>query len=347
MVDQILLLYGIQPGDFTTELFGDGLINHTWKVKTATDAYILQRVNDHIFQAPFVIDQNLRKLQVYLNEQHPGYTFVGPLPALTGDTLLQTDLGYFRLFPYVVGSHAINTVTDIDEAFEAAKQFGQFSRLLNDFDVNQLGITLPDFHNLSLRYQQFLQACEKASGARKAAAADAIAFIFDNRAIVTVFEEILEHKKIPLRVIHHDTKISNVLFDEQNKGICVIDLDTVMPGYFISDLGDMMRTYLSAANEEETDFEKVAVRPEFVKAIYDGYLSEMGDVLTATEKNCFMYAGKFIIFMQAIRFLTDYLQNDSYYGSKYENHNLNRALNQITLLVKLQEIESDLKILLS
>ena len=141
-----------------------------------------------------------------------------------------------------------------------------------------------------------------------------------------------ENSAFKKRVTHHDTKISNVLFDAQDKGLCVIDLDTVMPGYFISDAGDMMRTYLSPAGEEETDYSKIDVRENYFDAIVQGYLSEMKDELSAEEKKYFVYAGKFMIYMQALRFITDYLNNDIYYGASYELHNLNRATNQLTLL---------------
>jgi len=345
MLDQILLLYGIQPDEYQIEQFGDGLINHTWKVTTLSEAYILQQVNHHIFKSPFTIDQNISKLKSFLNKNHPEYIFVSPLPSLSGLTLVRTDQGYFRLFTFIYNSHSLNVLTKKEEAYEAARQFGKFGRLLSDFKADELGITLPDFHNLGLRYQQFLHACENAATEKKAKAADCISFVLENRDIVTTFEELTINKEIPLRVIHHDTKISNVLFDSEHKGICVIDLDTVMPGYFISDVGDMMRTYLSAASEEEKDFSKIEIRPDFFKAVCDGYLQEMGSVLTEKEKGYFNYAGKFIIFMQAIRFLNDYLENDRYYGKKYEDHNLNRAVNQITLLRKFQHIETDLQIM--
>jgi thiamine kinase-like enzyme len=143
-------------------------------------------------------------------------------------------------------------------------------------------------------------------------------------------------------VTHHDTKISNVLFDDQDNGLCVIDLDTVMPGYFISDVGDMMRTYLSPVNEEEKDLSKIIIRNEYFKAITDGYLSEMSAELTEKEKEHFVYAGKFMIYMQALRFITDHLNNDHYYGAAYEGHNFVRANNQAVLLQKLSEKEDEL-----
>jgi thiamine kinase-like enzyme len=152
----------------------------------------------------------------------------------------------------------------------------------------------------------------------------------------------LKNKAFKIRVTHHDTKISNVLFSEDDKGICVIDLDTVMPGYFISDVGDMFRTYLSPANEEEKDFSKIEIREDYFKAIWDGYMSEMGHELSKEEKAHFIYAGKFMIYMQAIRFLTDHINNDAYYGAAYPDHNFIRAGNQAALLERLMEKEATL-----
>lgn len=343
MVDQILLLYGIHSNESKIEQFGDGLINKTWKVSTTDKEYILQQVNDTVFKNPLAIDQNISKLKDFLVLKHPEYLFVSPLPTLSGKTLIHHSSGYFRLFPFIADSHSLNVINEKENAFEAAKQFGKFSRVLKDFNTDTLEITLPDFHNLSLRYQQFLNAIETAIPERREKSASCISFILQNKEIVATYQYICSENILSKRAIHHDTKISNVLFDKQNNGLCVIDLDTVMPGYFISDIGDMMRTYLCAVSEEETDLDKISIRKDFFKSIYDGYMEQMKRVLSETEKGYFIYAGKFIILMQAIRFITDYLQNDSYYGQKYEGHNLNRANNQISLLKKYIEIEHELK----
>lgn len=343
MLDKILLLYGIQPLSDGIQVFGDGLINSTWKITTNSAVYILQKVNQSVFRNPEYIDQNIAKLRCYLKDKYPGYLFVSPLTSLSGNSMIQTDAGYYRLFPFIKDSHALNVLTKKSEAYEAAKQFGKFSKLLNEFRVDQLQITLPDFHNLSLRFNQFLTACGSCETERKEKAKESIFFLLDHKQIVQTYKNIVDNREIPHRVIHHDTKINNVLFDPQNKGICVIDLDTVMPGYFISDVGDMMRTYLSAANEEETDLDKINIRITFFMAIYEGYMQEMDNVLTEKEKSLFIYAGKFIIYMQAIRFLTDYLEHDVYYGEKYKGHNLNRAKNQIRLLEKYIEAENQLE----
>lgn len=344
MLNKILSLYGIDAAHCAVQAFGDGLINHTWDVNTGSERYILQRVNQNVFKKPFDIDQNLALLNDYLAAEYPGYLFPAPVKDLSGNSLIQNEDGYFRMFPFVEGSHTFNVVGHQEEAYEAARQFGKFSRLLNDFDVRQLRATLPDFHNLTLRYQQFLYACEHASAKRKEESSALISYILDNKDIVETYEQIIQRNEIPLRVIHHDTKISNVLFDSQNRGLCVIDLDTVMPGYFISDVGDMIRTYVCPVSEEETDMDQITIRPDFFKAIYDGYMEEMESSMTTIEKSYFLYAGKFMIYMQALRFITDYLQNDVYYGSKYEGHNLLRATNQLELLKRFMEAEGQLRL---
>ncbi len=342
MFENILRIYGLDPITANVQQFGDGLINHTWKVNTPDQNYILQKVNSDVFKSPSDIDQNFTLLKNYLKQESPDYLFVSPVVATNGESLIHLDNGYFRLFPFVEGSVSVNVLTKSKEAYEAAKQFGKFTRLLNGFKVEELNITIPNFHNLTLRYDQFTTACQNASAERLEKAAESIEFIKEHQGLVQTYTDILSNSDIPLRVIHHDTKISNVLFDDQYEGLCVIDLDTVMPGYFISDVGDMMRTYLSAVSEEETDFSKIAIRKDFFKAIFDGYMGEMHDVLTEAEKPYFVYAGKFIIYMQAIRFLADYLMNDVYYGAKYEDHNFNRAVNQITLLKQYIKLEPEL-----
>ena len=342
MLEKILSVYGLNPEKITIIPFGDGLINHTWKVSGNTGNYIFQKVNTSVFKHPQAIDENISGIKTYLSGKFPDYLFISPVKATTSDSLYQDNGEYYRLFPFVQGSHSLNYLENEDEAYEAAKQFGKFSKLLSGFDTKQLNITIPDFHNLSLRYEQFVSACSGASAERLKDASDYVNFVNQHNEIVDTYLSISQNPEIPLRVIHHDTKINNVLFDDHKKGMCVIDLDTVMPGYFISDVGDMMRTYLSEASEEERDLSKIKIRKEFYQAIFNGYMKEMDEVLTDAEKQYFTYSGKFIIYMQAIRFLTDYLENDKYYGARYEAHNLNRAINQITLLKEYLKLEDEL-----
>lgn len=335
---EVLLAYGFKPELVAAKNFGTGLINHTWRIQTADAAYILQTINQQVFPNPEAIASNINAVGDYLKLHAPDYFFVRPLKTLNGGAMVFAENHYYRMFPFVEGSHAKTVLTNTDEAFEAAKQFGAFTKLLGRFEIGELQFTLPDFHNLTLRYRQFEEALINGDQVRINHAQNMIAEIKKHRNIVETYESILTNPDFKLRVTHHDTKISNVLFNASNKGICVIDLDTLMPGYFISDLGDMMRTYLCPVSEEEKDFSLIEVRPAFYNAIIDGYISEMGAELSAAEKDALPYAGAFMIYMQALRFLTDYLNNDVYYGALYPDQNFIRAGNQMVLLEKLLQL---------
>ncbi len=335
MFNNLFEAYGLVPEAHNIQNFGNGLINHTWKITYKEQQFILQQINALVFKNPEHIAHNIDALSAYLHVASPQYLFVTPIDTLDGRSLICTEDGdYYRLFPFVSGSHTVDTVKHPDQAYQAALQFGRFTRLLTGFDTGILKQTLPDFHNLPLRYDQFNAALLVADTDRLVAAALAIDDIKQHSDIVKIYSDIKESGFLKVRVIHHDTKISNVLFDDNEQGICVIDLDTVMPGYYISDIGDMLRTYLSPVSEEEKDLSKIEIRDDFFRSIYTGYMSEMGNILTETEKGYFIFAGKFMIYMQAMRFLTDYLNGDVYYQAKYEGHNLLRAQNQIAFLNK-------------
>lgn len=347
LTDELFSAYNLGTSNLQVVPIRNGLINTTWRIDNSYNSYILQKVNDQIFKIPENIACNVRMVADYLQKHHPDYFFISPIQTNNGQEMVHfANNGYFRLIPFVKNSYTINTVEMPQQAFQAAKKFGEFTRLLSAFPVEKLKITLPDFHNLKLRYQQFLEALENGNELRLKESKEYIQFINEHKNIVDVYESILHNPSFKLRVTHHDTKISNVLFDSQNRGLCVIDLDTLMPGYFISDVGDMMRTYLSPVNEEEKDFSKIEIREAYFKSIWDGYMSEMGSELNVDERNHFIYAGKFMIYMQAIRFLTDHLNNDTYYGAKYEGQNFIRAGNQIVLLKKLIAKENVLKTLI-
>ncbi|MES2773039.1 MAG: aminoglycoside phosphotransferase family protein [Bacteroidota bacterium] len=340
MPQLVLNAFGIDEKESEVVPFGTGLINDTWKVINHTGTYILQRVNNTVFKQPHDIANNISLVANHLAQHFPEYRFIAPVAAQTGEELVysQGD-GYYRMFPFVQGSLCHDVVENPSQAGEAARQFGRFTRLLSGFDVSKLKITIPSFHDLALRYQQFLLALESGNAQRIEASKELIATLKQHSVIVDEYISIRSNAGFKLRVTHHDTKISNVLFDNNDKGICVIDLDTLMPGFFISDVGDMMRTYLSPVSEEESDYSKIEVRADFYRAIVRGYFNEMKEELTPTEKGYFFYAGKFMIYMQALRFLTDYLSNDVYYGERYSGQNFTRAKNQLVLLHKLLEKE--------
>jgi Ser/Thr protein kinase RdoA (MazF antagonist) len=338
--DTILHEYGIPKENAGIKAFGTGLINHTWKVISAGKSYIFQRINNEVFKTPPQIAANIHAIAIYLKQHFPEYLFVAPLPSITGEEMVYTEEeggNYFRVFPFIEGSHTIDVVKNAEQAYEAALQFGKFTKLLSGFDAEKLQITLPSFHDLSLRYRQFSEALESGNPQRISESAALIRFVKDHVGIVSEYEYIKKNPAFKKRVTHHDTKISNVLFGADDKALCVIDLDTIMPGYFISDVGDMMRTYLPTVSEEEKDFTKIQVRDEIYRAIVEGYSTEMQTELSADEKRYFFYAGVFMIYMQALRFLTDYINNDIYYGAGYPNHNFVRAGNQVVLLQSLLE----------
>ncbi|HWJ90725.1 MAG TPA: aminoglycoside phosphotransferase family protein [Flavisolibacter sp.] len=338
MLEEILSQYGLSA--HSVEPFGTGLINRTWLVKSNGDNFILQKINTDVFTRPEYISENIELVNAYLRTKHPDYFFVAPVRNKEGRTMTgNAEKGFYRVFPFVKNSRTHDVVRNPDQAFEASKQFGLFSQLLSGLPLQSLKTTLPGFHDLSMRYRQFEQACMDGNPARIRQVRTESDFLRQHVGIVSTFEKIRSSGRFKTRVAHHDTKISNVLFDQHDKGICVIDLDTIMPGYFISDVGDMFRTYLSPVSEEEQNFSKIEIRDDYFKAIVDGYLSKMAGELNHEELQHIVYAGVFMIYMQAIRFLADYMNDDRYYGAAYEEHNYNRAKNQITLLKRLQEKE--------
>lgn len=344
-LNEIIKAFQLDGLAYSLTPFGNGLINHTWKVSSdiGMPSFILQRVNTDVFTQPENIANNIQILSTYFQKTAPDYLFVTPLSTSQGASMVYIEQeGYFRMFPFVENSKSFDVVSFPDMAYEAAHQFGLFTYLLSGFDPKSLKNTLPDFHNLDLRFLQFMNALQNGNADRIHQSKDLIHFLQQQYELVDIYRSICTHPDFHLRVTHHDTKISNVLFNKDQKGLCVIDLDTVMPGYFISDVGDMMRTYLSPVSEEEKDLNSVDVRDDYFIAIVEGYLSQMKDELSAIEKQHFIYAGKFMIYMQALRFLTDHIRNDIYYGASYEGHNLVRAQNQATLLLKLMNRENDL-----
>jgi Ser/Thr protein kinase RdoA (MazF antagonist) len=340
---EVLKAFGFDSVGLDQQSFGTGLINHTWKILSSKGDFILQTINQNVFPNPEIIAGNIDAVGEFLKKNYPEYFFVHPVLSIDGQSMVYFENEYYRLFPFVKGSHAKTVVDTASEAYEAAKQFGSFTKLLSGFNIKKLGYTLPDFHNLTLRYHQFEEALIAGELERIKQSKKTIQKLIKYKTIVKTYQLILMHPDFKKRVTHHDTKISNILFNEANQGICVIDLDTLMPGLFISDVGDMMRTYLCPVSEEEKDLTKIIIRSDIYHAIVNGYSDAMEDEISKKEKQYFFYAAQFMIYMQALRFLTDHLNNDRYYGAKYEGQNFVRAANQMKLLEKLIEKESELK----
>ncbi len=340
---QVFSLYGLDESNTGAEVIGSGLIHQTWKLSVPGNAYILQKLNVNVFNAPEDISNNISVVSGHMALHHPDHLFVAPIVSLSGETMVELEKEYYRVFPYI-DSMTMDVVTAPGIAFEAASQFGMFTRNLSDLEPGKLKPILPGFHDLAWRHRQFLEAIDMAEKGRQQQSAKAIRECKDHSDILQTFSRLIADPQCRQRIMHHDTKISNVLFSPEGKGICVVDLDTVMPGYFFSDVGDMMRTYLSPAGEEEKDLSLIHVREEHYKALVQGYLHEMKDELSLTERSNMFEAGRIMIYMQALRFLTDHLNGDIYYGAAYPMHNYYRAVNQLTLLERFVDMKRDLSL---
>lgn len=339
MKSEILENWIVLPKETEIKRFGSGHIHQTYLITVNHHpAYILQKLNTSIFGHPEVISKNIDLASAYLNIKAPEYRFPGTLPTREGKPLLSTGGEYWRLTRFIENSYSPDVLQNPEQAFEAARAFGNLSRLLDGITMDGFGETIPHFHNLSFRYTQFEKALLSASAERRAQARELVEFYQMQKSLVKTFDKISSENLFPKRIQHHDTKINNVLLDKNTqKALTVCDLDTLMPGYFISDLGDMIRTYTSAESEDSTSWEGISVRPDYMKSLLQGYLSEMGEVLSESERHHLSYAGEFMIYMQGLRFLTDYLNGDIYYPVRYDLHNFDRARNQMILLKDYQQ----------
>ncbi|MEY3368909.1 MAG: hypothetical protein RI973_2064 [Bacteroidota bacterium] len=314
--------------------FGSGHINDTFRLDVRSEEgsrpWLLQRLNHQVFRQPDVVMENIRLVGEYLSAQ-PAYPLLvlSPVPTLDGRLLHRDDAGnYWRVFPFFENTISFDRVETPEQAFEAARAFGCFSRALNGMDASRLRPTIPGFHDGLRRLAYFREVLERALPERLSEAGEEVAGIL---AESSIFEEV-DQLRLPLRAIHHDTKINNVLFDATTrKAVCVIDLDTVMPGIILSDFGDMMRTFTNAAGEDEQDLSKVFMQEDVYQALSEGFLSEMADLLTPAEREQLPRGGLWLTLMQAVRFLADYLEGDVYYKTAYAGHNLVRTRNQLAL----------------
>lgn len=337
-MDKVLRAFGLDPAQSELRPLHAGHIHTTFHV-SGRRQYILQRINTRVFQDPEAIIRNNDRAARHLSEHRPGYRFLQPLPAPDGRKLVTDDQGNcWRLYPYIGNTRSIDKVETKEQAVNAARGFGRLVRFLHGCDVSAFDTVLPDFHNLAVRYGQFETALSAASPERAAAAGQCVESARRFSFLVSEYTRLTGSGLLQPRVMHNDTKISNILFDQSTgEVVCVIDLDTLMPGYFIYDLGDMIRTFVSPAAEDETDYEKIGVRQEIRRAVEDAYLEELGDTLTAQEARLKHFAGPMMTYIMALRFLTDFLDGDRYFQTAHPKHNLHRSENQLRLLELLLE----------
>ncbi|MBS1505343.1 MAG: aminoglycoside phosphotransferase family protein [Bacteroidetes bacterium] len=330
--EEVVREFGVE-GSVKISPLGSGHIHRTYKVEAARQ-FVLQRVNKTIFTQPDVIASNNRLAFQYLKQHHPDFIFPQALPDLNGNDLFYDDEGFpWRLYPLIENTFTIDEVSTEQEAYEAAKGFAALSKNLYGIDTQLLKPTLDRFHDLSWRYKQFENALQKASPETIQMAKAEIEQAQSFQPLVSEYTQLIKEGVLQLRVMHNDTKVNNILFDSiSRKAVCAIDLDTLMPGYFIYDLGDMVRTFVSPVTEEEKDISKIEFRKNIYNALVQGYLSQMGDVLTEQEMKFIPFAGKMMTYIMGLRFLADYLRGNTYYHITYPEQNRVRAKNQFHLL---------------
>jgi thiamine kinase-like enzyme len=326
-------------GDFVrAEPYGAGHINDTYCAVFdqggAPVRYILQRVNHQVFKNPVALMENVERVLAHLRRKcsGPGKSrrLLTLIPTHEGRPFYQDAAGnLWRLYIFIENARTLETVESPRQAFEAAKAFGRFQKLLADLSPQQLHDTIPDFHHTPKRFAA-LEAAIEADAVNRATLARAdIEFALEHRAICGG----LLDAGLPERVTHNDTKLNNVMLDDATgEGICVIDLDTVMPGLALYDFGDMVRTMTSAAAEDERDLSKVRMQFPMFEALARGYLDSAAEFLTAAERGLLPAAGKVITFENGIRFLTDFLAGDTYFKVHRPGHNLDRCRTQFRLV---------------
>lgn len=323
----------------------DGHINDTYVVKYKTEdgtilRYLLQRINVNVFKRPVELMENVCGVTSFLREKikeeggDPTRETLTVYPAKDGKNYyMAEDGGCWRMYNYVEDTYSINELTSPEDFKSAALSFGNFQNQLADYPIETLHETIPNFHNTPSRFRDFLEALEKNASGRKDIATPEIDFVLAREKDCSVITDLIDKGELPLRVTHNDTKLNNVLFDNKTKkGICVVDLDTVMPGSSLYDFGDSIRFGANTAAEDETDLSKVTLSLEYFKAYVEGYLQTAGPSLTEYEIKYLPFAAKLLTFECGIRFLGDFINGDIYFKIDYPEHNLVRARTQFKLV---------------
>ncbi|MDD7433966.1 MAG: aminoglycoside phosphotransferase family protein [Peptoniphilaceae bacterium] len=330
------------------ERIGNGHINFTFLVTTPERRYLLQKINSDIFPNVRGLIQNITLVCAHLRNQvlargeDPDRLTMTLLPTATGDYLYQTaDNHFWRMYLYIENTVSLSQSQTPQQFYQSARAFGQFQRDLNDFDAAQLIEILPHFHDTRARYQQLLDAISKNTAGRLDKVAPELDFVMQRKEQFGILMDALESGLLPLRVTHNDTKLNNVLLDENTfEPICVIDLDTVMPGLALNDFGDSIRFGASTAAEDEMDLSKVHFSMEYYEAYVRGFLESCGSLLTPKERELLPLGAWMMTMECGMRFLADHLNGDTYFQISRPGQNLDRARTQFRLA---QEMESNRK----
>jgi Ser/Thr protein kinase RdoA (MazF antagonist) len=333
-----------EASEFTP--YGTGHINDTYlvtcKTAEAPARYVLQRINRNVFHSPVAVMQNIERVLAHLSEQLAGAAdrdrrALTLVPARDGRNWhVNAEGETWRAYRFIEGARSYETATSVKQAFQAAQAFGRFQQQLASLPAPRLIETIPDFHHTPKRFAALERAIAADVKGRAALAKPEIDFVLSRESIGGVLLE----AGLPERITHNDTKFNNVLLDDATgESLCVIDLDTVMPGLALYDFGDMVRTTTSPAEEDERDLSKVTMQFPLFEGLVRGYLSAAGGFLTKSEKRFLAFSGKLITYELGMRFLADHLNGDTYFKIHREGHNLDRCRTQFKLIesMELQE----------
>ena len=313
-----------------------GHINDTFLIKTdREESFVLQRINSHVFTHPEAVVKN----KVLIADHIRSKPDVNPENSIRfvrtkeGEFFVKDETGdAWNLMDYIRDSHVFLKAPNSNIAFEAGRIFGDFLAKTADIDPSLVSETLPRFHSMSLRYEQFRKALEKGNSERLETASEFVNQALSLESEMKILEDLIEGGEIPIRVTHNDTKISNALFSNDDHALCVIDLDTVMPGIVHFDFGDSVRSICSGADEDEKNLDAIRFNSEHFEAFVKGFMQTAGAVLTEKEVEGLALSCKIMTFIVGLRFLTDYLNEDIYFDTAYPEHNLIRARNQFRLV---------------
>ena len=339
----------------SAEPYGSGHINDTYAAtysQAGTEVrYIHQRINHLIFKEPLLLMENIERVTSHIRNKliAAGADDINRrtltlVPTLDGKTCyIDPDGNYWRTYLFVENAQTYDEITGTNQAYQAAKAFGEFQKQLTDLPGERLHDTIPGFHHTRQRFDNLTKAIEADTHNRVASVKDDIEFAMQREAMVDVLLDLQAKGEIPEIITHSDTKLNNVMLDDKtSEGICVIDLDTVMPGLSLYDFGDMARTAMRPTPEDETDLTKVVAQLDMFKALAEGYLSSAGDVLTQAEKDHLSFSAQLITFEIGLRFLTDHLEGDTYFKTHRDNHNLDRARVQFKMVESLESLDEEM-----
>lgn len=344
-------------GDF---LFGEelvsGHVNSTYRATyqlndDTTQRFILQRINEKVFKTPIDVMKNVERVTRHINlkvlraKNDRGGQTLNLYPSREGKSYIHgPNGGIWRCYNNIEGCITYDVAESTRQAYQAARAFGSFQNLISDLDPSKIRETIPNFHNTPQRFQNLLQSAKIDAHQRAQEVQPELDFVLSQQAYIPKLIELTQANLIPTRITHNDTKINNVMFDEEtDEAVCVIDLDTVMPGLSLYDFGDLMRSATSPTDEDETNLDLVHMEMPMFQALVEGYIEGCNGCLNHHEISNLALAGKLMTLEVGMRFLTDYLDGDIYFRAHREKHNLDRARNQFALVRSITSQESEIK----